>query len=230
MLNPEPRKLRYLGIDLHPRWLRRCVVVLTYLVYFIVMIVIAQKTKSVVVLQSYHLGFWLMALVSILMGAFGVFRDGGPVLRFTQPVWRLSGTEGSWMMLRGLDDRAKYSYGKNFDGLAEEQQKELLRTYRVGNYLFPADGKARGADDERESAERERASGRTIVRLTQFCFAMAGIYAFSTARPSPEGLAAMFLTIGFYAMTGAKANILWNEIDPRRTKQTQTEVNAGSIH
>jgi hypothetical protein len=49
---------------------------------------------------------------------------------------------------------------------------------------------------------------------------MAGIYAFSRTRPGPEDLAAMFLTIGFYAMTGAKANILWNETDPRRTTQT----------
>jgi hypothetical protein len=46
MLNPDPAKLRYLGIDLHSRTRRRMVVVLTWLTFVIGMSVRPASNTS----------------------------------------------------------------------------------------------------------------------------------------------------------------------------------------
>jgi hypothetical protein len=215
MLNSDLNKLHFLGIDLHSRWRRRWLVALTYSIFLVSMAVLVEESKRVPALQSYHSGFWLMLIVAIAFQTFGIFREGGPVKRFNEPVRPFPGMKGGAVILGSLDDRAEYQFGAKFDALAETQQRELLRTYRVGNYLVPGEpSKAPGRLDEREVAEKQRASSKTLVWLTRYCFCLAGIYGFRKMGMPPEDLAAMLLTLGFLAATGPKANILWNEAAP----------------
>jgi hypothetical protein len=216
MLNSDLNKLHFLGIDLHSRWRRRLLVALTYSIFLISMAVLVEESKRVPALQSYHSGFWLMLILATAFQTFGIFREGGPVKRFNEAVRPFPGMKDGAVILGSLDDRAEYQFGAKFDALPEEQQKELLRTYRVGNYLFPAEpSKAPGRLDEREIAEKQQASSKTLVWLARYSLCLAGIYAFREVGMSSEGLAATFLTLGFLAATGPKANILWNEPDPR---------------
>jgi hypothetical protein len=116
--------------------------------------------------------------------------------------------------------------GDKFDALPDPQQKELLRTYRVGNYFFPAEAsKAPGRLDEREEGEKQRASSRTLVWLTGFCFCLSGACAFGNAGMRPVEIAGLFVTLGFIATTGPKASILWNEPDPRIENDLQLVSN-----
>jgi hypothetical protein len=86
-----------------------------------------------------------MSIVATTLQTFGIFREGGPVTRFKEPGRPFPDIKAGAVILGSLDDRAEYQFGAKFDALAETQQKELLRAYRVGNYLFPAEpGKAPG--------------------------------------------------------------------------------------
>jgi hypothetical protein len=162
-------------------------------------------------LQNYHFGFFIMLLFSVLTGLLGVFRAGGPVEQSAWTKWRLSKRE-QYVMLGGLEDRARYHHGEPFDALTEQQQKEIIDRYRVGNYMYPAaDGKDRL--DGAELVEWGRASSIALGRVSGLCSALAGVYGFATLRVGPEDLTAIFLTLGFFGMTGAKANVLWNETD-----------------
>jgi len=216
MLSADPKKLRLLGIDMHARGRRRSAVVLTYGVYLIAMGWLVRETRSVPGLREYYGGYWLMLLASSWVMGFSFLREGGAVKRFKLPVWRVRGEEGGWVLLRNLDDWAKYNYGDTFDALPEERQQEVLRKYRVGNYFFPASG-SRTPDrlDEREVAELDRASKRTLTLLCTFCFSLAGAYAARNAVLRREDVAAVLFTLGTFAMSGPKASILWNEPDPR---------------
>src|ERR1035438_578527 len=78
MLKTDPTALRFWGLTLRSRTKRRLVVTLTYAVYVIAMAVIADRWKSDAVLQNYHFGFFMMLLLSVLVGLLGVFRAGGP--------------------------------------------------------------------------------------------------------------------------------------------------------
>jgi len=152
----------------------------------------------------------MMLLLSVLVGLLGVFRAGGPVEQSSWTKWRLSKRE-ECVMLGGLDDRARYRHGEPFDALTEEQQKEILDQYRVGNYLYPAaDGKDRLG---KWVVEWGRASSVALGGVSGICFALAGVYALATLRVGPEDITAIFLTLGFLGMTGAKATVLWNEPD-----------------
>lgn len=216
MLNSDLNKLRFLSIDLHSRWRRRLLVAFVYSIYVLSMAVLVRESERVSALQSYHSGFWLMLIVAIAFQTFGIFREGGPVKRFNEPMRSFPGMKGGAVILGSLDDRAEYQFGAKFDALPEAQQKELLRTYRVGNYLFPAEpSKAPGRLDEREVAEKQQASSKTLAWVIKLCFILAGVHAFGKTGMPPGDLAAMFLTLGFLAATGPKANILWNEPDPR---------------
>jgi hypothetical protein len=216
MLNSDLNQLRFLSIDLHSRLRRRLLVTITYSIFVLSMAVLVEESKRAPALQSYHSGFWLMVIVATAFQTFGIFREGGPVKRFNEHVRPFPGMKGGAVILGSLDDRAEYQFGAKFDALPAAQQKELLRTYRVGNYLFPAEpSKAPGKLDEREIAEKQQASSKTLVWLNRYCLCLAGLDAFRKTGMPPENLAATLLTLAFLAATGPKASILWNEADPR---------------
>ena len=104
----------------------------------------------------------------------------------------------------------------------------MLRTYKVGNYLVPAEG-SRDPDrlDERERAVRDGAYSRTLELLTLFCFVCAGIYFYVGGKlMQPADVVVTFLMLGTFAATWPKAMILWSEPDPR--EEAGTEGNAAS--
>jgi hypothetical protein len=214
MLNPDPKKLRAIGIDLHSKTRRRGAVVLTIGVFMVAMALISAETNDSTVLQRYHLGFWLMLFLSTVC-CLGIFREGGPVKAFNEPVWRLKGMKDGAVLLRSLDDLAEYRFGGIFDALTDAQQSEVLSAYRVGNYFFPASSsKASTRLDERERTEKDRAYSATLTLLTRYLFIMAGVYGFKKTGFSPADITALLLTFGFFALNGPKIAILWNEPSP----------------
>ena len=222
MLNSDPKKLRFLGIDMQSQTRRRAAVVLTYGLYVIAIGCLAAGSKSVDGLQHYRAGFWLMLLVSSWVMGFSIFREGGVVKRFKLPVWQMRGTRGEWVLLRDLDDWAKYKHGGTFEELPPAHQQELLRRYKVGNYFFPANRSMTPERlDEREIAEIDRASRRTLVLLCSFCFCLAGAYSAPAIHLHSEDIAATLFLLGTFAMTGPKAGILWSEPDPRASADLQ---------
>ena len=204
-----------MGIDLQSRTRRRGAVILTIGVFIITMALLVAETNNSATLQRYHLGFWLMLLDSIVC-SLGVFREGGPVKAFNEPVWRLRGIKGGAVLLRSLDDLAEYRFGGSFDTLSDAQQGEILSAYRVGNYFYPAaSSKASTRLDERERIEKDRAYSATLTVLTRYLFIMAGVCGFSKAGLSTADITALLLTFGFLGINGPKASVLWNEPSPR---------------
>ena len=151
MLNSDPNKLSFMGIDLLLRARRRWVVAATYFSYFVVMIslvmmtLLGGATAFVDIFQRYHLPPWflgsvLMFTVSWIFSFFGVFREGGPVKISPGSGWRLSGFQGEWVLLRDLNDWAKYKFGDNFDTLSKERQDELhayLQSWQLLLSIWP---------------------------------------------------------------------------------------------
>lgn len=214
MLNSDPKKLRFLGIDLHSRTRRRYAVVLTIVAFVMAMAALSEGTDNSAALQRYHCGFWLMLLASAVCSA-GIFREGGPVKAFNEPIWRLKEMKGGAVLLRNLDDLAEYRFGGRFDALTEAQQDEVLRSYRIGNYFYPAtDSKASTRLDERERIEKDRAYSATLTSLTRYLFIMTGVCGFKSSSFTSADIAALLLTLGFVGLNGPKAAVLWNEPAP----------------
>jgi hypothetical protein len=218
MLNANPAKLRYLGIDLHSRARRRVLVVLTWLVFFIGMGLLSYAVDSQPVFRNHPVAaFYLVVLATGLFLLGSVFREGGAVRRFDFPVWHIRGRRGGeFVLLRDLDDWARYKHGAPLAELPQEQQQEVLHTYRVGYYFFPAD-KSMTPDrlDEREIAVCNQASKNALQWITLFCFTFAGGYAAEKIPLHATDVAMSFLTLGVLAFNGPRSLILWNEPDPR---------------
>lgn len=209
MLSSDPKRLRFLGIDVRPRWRRRTMVVLTYLVYEAAMILGGRIQGS----PRGHVIEWAATFCVLIFSICGLF---SPLKSFDEPrppaAGRLWYGWKDTVVLGSLDDWAKYRYGNAFDQISEQEQHELLKTYRVGNYLMPYKG-ASGFDprvpDEREMAERNLA-------LSQSLKVVVGLLAFEAAESiwvRSSGYA--FLELLVLAMTAPKAILLWNEADPR---------------
>jgi hypothetical protein len=213
MLN-EAGKLKSFGIDLRSRSRRRFAVVVTFGLYVLAMLVVSVGADHSLTLQRYHLGIWLMFGLTALF-SLGIFREGGPVKAFAEPVWRVRGMKGGLVMVRSLDDLAEYRFGGRFDALTEAEQDVVLRAYRVGNYLFPAENsRASTRLDERERIEKDRAYGATLAKLTRYLFYLAGFFAIRRTAASPAEVVALMLTLGYFAVNGPKALILWDEPAP----------------
>jgi hypothetical protein len=215
MLTWDAERLSFWGIDLHSRRRRRQIVVLTYVAYGIAMFGFTQ-------FNAYYGGFWLMCAASLWMVKFSVFRDGGPVKRFEE---RTILTDR--VRLYDLDDRAKWRHGEKFDALSEAQQQEILKGYRWGSYSVPRKPGDPDKPDEREKRERDQYSRRTLKCLAGQLTGV-GLYLMVRlllcrcgSRPvvlsmqeAFQGMACVFLGLGVYAYTGAKAMILYEEADP----------------
>jgi hypothetical protein len=220
MLNPDPAKLRYLGIDLHSRTRRRIVVVFTWLAFVIGMSLLSYTLDTQPFFLAHSIiGFYLVAFAVGLFTLASVFRDGGVVKTFHLRVWHIHGMRGGeFVLLRSLDDWARYQHGARLTELPEEQQREVLRTYRVGYYVFPADkSKTPERLDEREIAVRNQASTNALRWVTLFCFSFAGAYATKTIPIRSTDVAMSLLTLGIVAFNGPRSLILWNEPDPRES-------------
>jgi hypothetical protein len=172
MLTNDPKRLRLLGIDLHSRGRRRAAVVITYLGYFILMIVLDDRFEPDV---SLWLKYLCMFATTIFFMSSGVFNSSGPVKRMTEQ----ANYYRDMVLLRGLDDWSRYLYGGNYESLAADQQHDVLMRYKVGGYLLPASRRHPGFDsnapDERELAERNRAYVRALQLMTIFLFSLTGI-------------------------------------------------------
>ncbi len=152
MLSNDPKRLKFLGIDLHSRTRRRWVVVLAYLAYVSAMAAIGTAAEGREAFPSEHLLLFLVSFGFLLFGPLGGIR--GPV-------------------------------------------KDVL--------------------DERELAERNRASHRALrfLGLMLTCAAVTAALNWTTHRNSGD-MTAIFLQFAVTALTLPQAIILWNEPDPRR--------------
>jgi hypothetical protein len=209
MLNNDPKRLRFLGIAMHSRVRRRIAVMATYTVAFVISVVISARVWDG--LGHPYISLWVLAGV-VTFG--GIFRSGGLVKSFDVPKQR----DGATRMVGSLDEWAQYRYGTpSFEESSAEQQRELLDAYRVGTYLVPQDKlKPRyGMPDEREAAERDRVSRRTLVWLASYLGYIAASFSVrSYRRVDSLDVVATLLTMMVLALTLPKAMVLWEEADP----------------
>lgn len=219
MLSSDPKRLRFLGIDLHSRIRRRWLVVLAYLFYFFALAAIGSAFEGRQAFPSEHLLLFIVSFGFLFFAPLSGIK--GPVKSFDD-VRRPAGGKlfGKGVILRNLDDWAKYRYGDVFDAITPEQQQKLLRVYRVGNYLLPfksASSFDTEIPDERELAERDRASHQALRFLGLMLICSAVIVANNWNRHGNSGdLTATFLEFAVTALTLPQAIILWHESDPRQ--------------
>jgi hypothetical protein len=210
MLATEEKKLRWMGIDFRSRWRRRAAVVLTYAGFFVILEVAIGDPRWA---GHPYLRLVAMGALTFLLQAISVFRNGGLVKKFALP--RL-GVEPKHMVVGSLDEWARYRYGApGFDAATDEQQKELLRTYHVGNYLVPAKPLENCLLDERERAERDSTSRWVLGQLAWILALMTGSTAMQRRPFTPFEVAALLWIFFILAITLPQARILWIEPDPR---------------
>ncbi len=210
MLATDEKKLRWLGIDLRARWRRRMAVVGTY-ASLLALIAIAQTSND---LWAAHplLESLAMIVMTLILERISVFRSG-LVKSFDGSSGRMIGKH---RMVGSLDEWARYRYGvAGFEEASQEQQTELLRKYRVGNYLVTPKLVDDPMLDERERAERDRIS-RWAFRQVGWCLAIyAGVTA-SAKHPFPPMVTASYLwSFCILARTLPQAYVPWTEPDPR---------------
>ena len=220
MLSEDPKKLRFLGIDLRSRGRRRALVFLTYFLFLFAM-------AGVQTFFDYHHvashwwtlpgGFSELAAMILLTCAFsvsGIFRENGPVKPFGPH--KLFKRYGDRLILETRDDLARYLYEKPLAELSLEEQAEVKRRWRPGKYL--AKDKAffaPGLPDERELAEAGRAS-RTALGILCFLLMMsAGTLAGYGVDLHSGAATVECCELALAAVTLPKAIILWSEADPR---------------
>jgi len=213
MLKPE-KNLRWLGIDMRPRWRRRIAVIVTYIAFGVAVAMVRE-------------GGWGHPYISmiVLNGAilyFGIFSSRGPVKSFEVPQ---QGTFGSkYVFVNGLDDLARYRYDiASYDAANEEQKSDLLQTYHVGTRLYPrksALDEQTGLSEQQWVDEREKQERVLAERWARQCLlAIMGVttgrYLWRHTLVPPLDVVADLWTLGILAVTLAQARVLWTEPDPR---------------
>lgn len=217
MLNTA--KLHYLGIDLHSRGRRRVVVVCNWVVFFLgssaLGTLLDARSFSV---RHPEISLWPALAYLCLFYYLSVFRDGGVIRPFHFRTLPLAGSTGRVVVLSSLDDWARYRHGAVLADLSEDQQQEILHSYRVGRYYRPAD-KSRSPErlDEREMMIRDRASASVLRSLVALCVVYGYTIACSTRHLQPGEILTDFFNIAFIALAGPASVILWNEPDPGET-------------
>jgi hypothetical protein len=136
MLQTDPKKLRWCGIDMRSRLRRRIAVVFTVAVFLFGSTLLITVSEAHASLNRYHAGFW-STLLLLTCCSLGVLRPGGVVKPFRQLTFRMKGI-GEVVTVNGLDELAEYRFGSRFDALNEERQTAVLNSYRVGSRFFPA--------------------------------------------------------------------------------------------
>ena len=217
-----PSNFRYLGIDLHSRTRRRVLVALTWTVLLLGIVALERALESVHALNGHPaLRFLIVLVAGLLFGFCSVFRTVNTAS--VVPTQRLRGMKEPVVLLTNLHDRALYKYGAPFDELPEEQQQELLRSYKVGNYYFPvAQNKAPKPFGRRKSTVGNQPTASALRRLGgAICGGL--IYAAITTLRHPEHVATYFLIIGIFAAFWLQSIALWNEPDLPREDRAPLE-------
>lgn len=221
MLNNDPHKLRFLGINMHSRTRRRVAVVLTYVVSYVISLVVDAR-----VWDGWGYPFVVLWVLSAAVAFGGIFRNGGLVKSFDVPK---PPRAGAMMIVGSLDEWARYKYGTpSFEESSAEQQEELLAAYRVGNYLVPQDKlhAAYGLPDEREAMQRDQASRRTLVWLSSYITYVAASYSVRHGKVDSLDIVTTLVSMGVLALTLPKAMVLWEEPDPDGAPMTLVERTA----
>jgi hypothetical protein len=222
MLASAAKKLRWMGIDMHPRWRRRVAVIATYAIFAVLIVVAAAEIDDGTYFKAHHLlALWALTLPTAGWLFLSVFRPNGVVKRFDDaPPAR---SEKGYVILGCLDDWARYRYGAaGFEQATEEQQKELLRIYRVGNYRVRVKPKSEGQAaaepwklDEREIAERDRISRWALNRIGFFLSIAAGTTMSGRVPWLSSDVSTCLWSFALLALTLPQARVLWIEPDPR---------------
>jgi len=212
-------KLRYLAIDLRSRRRRRIVVACSWAAFVLGMAALETSLDSEgFSVHHPELSLWAAIAYVCLFYYLSVFRDGGVIRPFHFRTLPLAGRKGDrFVILRSLDDWARYSHGAALGDLPEDQQQDVLCRYRVGSYLFRAD-RSRSPErlDEREMMIRDRASASTLRWVGFFCAILAGsLTGHNFAHLQPADIITNLLEIAFLAFAGPATVILWTEPDPR---------------
>jgi hypothetical protein len=210
MLATQQNRIRWMGIDMRPRWRRRVAVVATY----------ASAFAASLLLVSWQGYGWLtptkalFALV-IALELISVFRDGGLIKTFEDPLPqdRLLSRAGAYSLSRA---KSRLSTSKRYaSSTPEEQQRMMRRLDEWPAFMRQADGPGI-VPDERERAERDQAARATLKRLASILFFVSFLTAVRGQAAWPRMEAVEFLLIFFViARTGPKAFVLWREPDPR---------------
>lgn len=210
MLQTDEKKLRWMGIDLHALWRRRAAVLITY----VVLTSVLGGTVGEAGWSGHpYLRLATMCALTYALLALSVFRIGGLVKSFEN--YQI-GVAPKHVILGSLDDWARYKYGvAGFEAASAGQQEELLKSYRVGNYLLPAKPGYDSRLDERERAERDSTSRWALRYVSYFLALMTGSTAIQRFAWSPFEVAAMLWTFFVLTITLPQARVLWTEPDPR---------------
>jgi hypothetical protein len=209
MLAADEKRLRWMGVDMRPRWRRRWAVGLTYGFYCVAAVTVDSWFPSHPVAV-----FWV---ITAAVAWLGVFRDNRLLKKFDVPQTR---DRSKKVMVGSLDEWARYRYGAaGFEESTEEQKAELLKTYRVGTYLMPwREELDSDLPDEREAALRDAVSRRTLVLMGSFLVSWAAQY--SSRMKHAEHVSGLevvqvLLSAALMAITLPRAMVLWEERDPR---------------
>ena len=230
MLSDDPKKLRFLGIDLRSRGRRRVLVCLTYFLFLFAMAGVQTFFDDHHVTSHWWTlpgGFWELAALMLVTCAFssGIFRENGPVKPFGPH--KLFKRYGDRLILETRDDLARYLHEKPLAELSLEEQAEVKRRWRPGRHL--AKDKAffaPGLPDERELAEVGRAS-RTALGILCFLLMMsAGTLARYGVDLHSGAATVDCCELALAAFTLPKAIILWGEADPREYAMPEDRAQA----
>jgi hypothetical protein len=214
MLATDEKKLRWLGIDLRARWRRRVAVLVNYAVLLMSLLFMCGEATGPPWSAHYLLAYPAIAFLTLILLWISVFWDGRLVKNFDDPP---KVAQRKYQMVGSLDEWARYRYGvANFDAASKEQQTELLRRYRVGNFWVPAKPLPTRPLrlDERELAERDSISRWALKRMTFFLAIEAGAAA-SFKNVDPMELSFFLWLCCILGITLPQARVLWTEPDPR---------------
>lgn len=158
------------------------------------------------------LEFFAMIVVTSMVEHISVFRTG-VVKSFDGSPGRMF---GKYQMVGSLDEWARYRYGvAGFEEASQEQQSELLRRYKVGNYLVPPKLVDDPMLDERERGERDRISRWALRQVGSYLAVYAGLAIVKKHPFSPMATACDLWSFCILARTLPQARVLWTERDPR---------------
>jgi hypothetical protein len=210
MLATQTNQIRWIGIDMRARWRRCLAVIATYLAFF----------TATLWMTQWHGDGWLTpvkALFGLLvaMELITVFRQGGLVKSFDVPPSSLLERPGGKIALRW--GRFLLRSSSEFKRMPPEKQQEKMRSFDQSFPYVVAEDDSPNAPDERERAQRDLASSRTLQFLSVILASGAVNAGIQSKSWMPVDQVALLLSYLVIARTGPKARILWSEPDPRDT-------------
>ena len=220
MLATNETRLRWLGMDMRPRWRRRVAVMITYVAAFLASVGLTNwRGYGWITPVEALFGLWLA------MEFLTIFREGQLTKSFEERAYTDTERFGYRTVRKVGLKRGKAALKSHLEStmkfqlMTDAQQKEALqeaetRVEQSFPFTIPEDDSP-DAPDERERAERSRAWKRTLLFLSTM-LSFGAINAAMNARPWRSiDVVAYSLTLLVIARTGPKASVLWRERDPR---------------